>query len=217
MQSIKRSVLLSLTVSFSFLSKIKWGSTLTEVYIRAAFQMLCWTTGDLLSHKGWEVLIFIDDQFPLFLQAHRLQGGLSCSEGRWKHCYRRWHSDTGVFVCEQMFIHLHVWLSLVSNRRWMVSLCSYSFCPRWCWTAQLSPASCTCSVAPRNPSGRKPAGPSPTSQRETERRFRYTMTHTPHLLPRGTLAGLSLFIMCGRVTRLWPQTLKRVNLFVVST
>ncbi len=113
-QSIERSVLLSLTVSFSFLSKIKYGSTMTRIYIRGAFQILCWTTGDLLSHKDWEVLVLIDDQFPLFLQAHRLQGGLSCSEGRWKHCYRRWHSDTGVFVCEQMclfvFMYDYIWL-----------------------------------------------------------------------------------------------------------
>ncbi len=41
------TVHLSLTVTFSFLSKIKYDSTLTKVCIREAFQILYWTTGDL--------------------------------------------------------------------------------------------------------------------------------------------------------------------------
>lgn len=86
-----------------------------------------------------------------------------------------------VCVWTDVFVHHHVWLSLLSDWRWMVSSSSLFLCPRWCWTAPLSPASCTCSVAPRNPSGRRRAGPSPTSQQETEDRFRYTLTHTPHL------------------------------------
>lgn len=87
-------------------------------------------------------------------------------------------------------------MNISGFRQEMDTSSSLFLCPRWCWTAPLSPASCTCSVAPRNPSGRRRAGPSPTSQRETEHRFRYTLTHTPHLLPR----GLSLFITCDRVT-----------------
>lgn len=62
-------------------------------------------------------------------------------------------------------------LTYVIKSVWSFTLCSAVF--RWCWTAQPCPVCFTSSAVLKSPFAKRHAGPSQTSQQETEHKYRY--------------------------------------------
>lgn len=81
-------------------------------------------------------------------------------------------------------------LRYVIKSVWSFTLCFAVF--RWCWTAQPCPVCFTSSAVLKSPFVKRHAGPSQTSQQETEHKYRYHTLSSFLSVPEERLCGSTL-------------------------